>query len=96
MNGIVAGLLAKDVDAIVGTTAGSLALERDGKARILVKAGAEIHEFIADMVYASEPMMQKRPAVLRRFLVAWFETSPLHEGEQGRDHPHHPAFDEAP
>jgi ABC-type nitrate/sulfonate/bicarbonate transport system substrate-binding protein len=74
MNGIVAALLAKDVDAIVGTTAGSLTLERDGKARILVKAGEEIHEFIADMVYASEPMMQKRPAVLRRFLVAWFET----------------------
>jgi NitT/TauT family transport system substrate-binding protein len=66
--------LAKEVDAIVGMTAGSLALERDGKARILVKAGEEIQDFIADMVYASEPMMQKRPAVLRRFLVAWFET----------------------
>jgi ABC-type nitrate/sulfonate/bicarbonate transport system substrate-binding protein len=74
MNGIIAGLLAKDVDAIVGTTAGSLALERDGKASILVKAGAEIHDFSADVVYASEPMMQKRPAVLRRFLVAWFDT----------------------
>lgn len=74
MNGIVAGLLAKDVDAIVGTTATSLALEQDGKARILVKAGAEIHNFIADVVYASEPMMQQRPAVLRRFLVAWFDT----------------------
>jgi NitT/TauT family transport system substrate-binding protein len=74
MNGIVAGLLAKDVDAIVGTTAGALALEQDGKARILVKAGDEIHDFIADMVYASEPMMQQRPAVLRRFLIAWFDT----------------------
>lgn len=74
MNGIVAGLLAKDVDAIVGTTATSLALEQDGKARILVKAGAEIHNFIADVVYASEPMMKERPAVLRRFLAAWFDT----------------------
>lgn len=74
MNGIIAGLLAKDVDAIVGTTAGSLALQREGKARILVKAGAEIHDFIADVVYASEPMMKERPAVLRRFLAAWFDT----------------------
>ena len=74
MNGIIAGLLAKDVDAIVGTTAGSLTLEREGKARILVKAGGEIHDFIADVVYASEPLMQERPAVLRRFLVAWFDT----------------------
>ena len=74
MNGIIAGLLAKDVDAIVGTTAGSLMLEREGKARILVKAGGEIHDFIADVVYASKPMMQERPAVRRRFLVAWFDT----------------------
>lgn len=74
MNGIIAGLLAKDVDAIVATTAGSLALEQEGKARILTKAGAEIHDFIADVVYASEPMMKERPAVLRRFLAAWFET----------------------
>jgi ABC-type nitrate/sulfonate/bicarbonate transport system substrate-binding protein len=74
MNGIIAGLLAKDVDAIVGTTAGSLALEREGKARILTKAGAEIHDFIADVIYASEPMMHEHPAVLRRFLAAWFDT----------------------
>jgi len=74
MNGIIAGLLAKDVDGIVGTTAGSLTLEREGKARILVKAGDEIHDFIADVIYASEPMMKERPAVLRRFLVAWFDT----------------------
>ena len=74
MNGIIAGLLSKNVDAIVATTAGSLTLEKDGRARILVKAGDEIHDFIADVLYASEPMMKERPETLRRFLRAWFDT----------------------
>jgi NitT/TauT family transport system substrate-binding protein len=74
MSGIVAGLLSKNVDAIVGTTSGSLILESEGKARILVKAGDEIQDFIADILYASEPMMKERPDALRRFLAAWFDT----------------------
>jgi len=74
MSGIIAGLLSKNVDAIVGTTSGSLVLESEGKVRILAKAGDEIHDFIADVIYASEPMMKERPDALRRFLAAWFET----------------------
>jgi ABC-type nitrate/sulfonate/bicarbonate transport system substrate-binding protein len=74
MSGIVAGLLSGNVDAIVATTSGSLKLEGEGKVRILVKAGDEITDFIADIIYASEPMMTERPDVLRRFLAAWFET----------------------
>lgn len=74
MSGIIAGLMAKNVDAIVATTAGSLVLEKDSKARILTTAGNEIHDFIADIVYASDAMMNDRPETLRRFLVAWFET----------------------
>lgn len=74
MSGIIAGLLSKNVDAVVGTTSGALKLEAEGKARILVKAGDEIQDFIADIVYASEPMMKERPDALRRFLAAWFET----------------------
>lgn len=74
MSSMTAGLMSKNVDAIVGTTSQSLLLEKQGKARILVKAGEEIQEFIADMVFASEPMMKERPDELRRFLRAWFET----------------------
>jgi NitT/TauT family transport system substrate-binding protein len=73
-SGMVAGLMAKNVDAIVGTTAGVLVLEADHRARILVTAGAEIHDFIADVLYASEPMMSQHPDELRRFLRAWFDT----------------------
>jgi len=74
MSSMTAGLMSKNVDAIVGTTSQSLLLEAQGKARILVKAGEEIQDFIADIVYASEPMMKERPDELRRFLRAWFET----------------------
>jgi len=74
MSSIIAGLMAKNVDAIMGTTASALTLEAEGRARILVKASDEIQEFIANVVYASEPMMKDRPDELRRFLRAWFET----------------------
>jgi len=74
MSGIIAGLMSKNVDAIMGTTASALTLEAEGRARILVKASDEIQEFIANIVYASEPMMKERPDELRRFLRAWFET----------------------
>jgi NitT/TauT family transport system substrate-binding protein len=74
MSGIVAGLMAKNVDAIVGTTAAALVLQSEGRARIIVKAGDEITNFIADMIYASEPMMTQHPDQLRRFLSAWFDT----------------------
>ncbi len=74
MSGIIAGLLAKNVDAIVATTSGSLMLEAEGKVHILVKAGDEIHDFIADIVYASDAVMTDHPETLRRFLRAWFDT----------------------
>lgn len=74
MNGIVAGLLTKNVDAIVGPTSRSLKLEEDGQVRILANAGNEIQNFIANVVYASEPMMNERPEALRQFLKAFFET----------------------
>jgi ABC-type nitrate/sulfonate/bicarbonate transport system substrate-binding protein len=74
MNGIFAALMAKDVDAIVGTTAGGIVAQKQGRARIVVEAGAEITDFIADMLFASDTMMAQHPDELRRFLRAWFET----------------------
>jgi NitT/TauT family transport system substrate-binding protein len=74
MTGIIAGLLTKNVDAISGPTSRSLILAADGKVRILVNAGDEIQNFIANIVYASDTMMKERPEALRQFLRAWFET----------------------
>ena len=74
MNGIVAGLLTNNVDGIIGPAARSLQLESEGKVRILANAGKEITNFIANIVYASEPMMTQHPDTLRQFLRAYFET----------------------
>lgn len=74
MNGIVAGLLTKNVDAIIGPSSRSLQLEEDGKVRILANAGKEITNFIANIVYASDTMMTQRPDTLKKFLAAYFET----------------------
>lgn len=73
MSGIIAGLMAKNVDAIVGTTASAMVLEQQGRARILLKAGAEIKDYIADVLYASDTLMQQHPDEVKRFLAAWFE-----------------------
>ena len=74
MNGIVAGLLAKNVDGIIGPTSRSLQLQQEGKVRVLANAGQEITNFIANIMYASNTMMEQRPDTLKQFLAAWFET----------------------
>lgn len=74
MSGLIAGLMAKNVDAIIGTTAAGLQLEAEGRARIIVRAGDEITDFIADMIYASGPLMKEHPDQVRRFLKGWFDT----------------------
>ena len=72
MNGIVAGLLTKNVDGIIGPTARSLQLEGDGKVRVLANAGQEITNFIANIVYASDTMMEQHPETLKKFLAGYF------------------------
>jgi NitT/TauT family transport system substrate-binding protein len=74
MAGEIAGLFAKNVDGIVGPSSRSLQLEGEGKVRVLANAGKEITNFIANIVYASDPMMNDHPETLRKFLAAYFET----------------------
>lgn len=74
MNGIVAGLLTKNVDASIGPAARSLQLEGEGRVRILANAGQEITNFIGNIVYASDTMMSEHPETLKKFLAGYFET----------------------
>jgi NitT/TauT family transport system substrate-binding protein len=74
MSGIVAGLLTKNVDGIIGPSSRSLQLEGEGKVKILANAGNEITNFIANIVYASDTMMSQHPETLKKFLAAYFET----------------------
>jgi ABC-type nitrate/sulfonate/bicarbonate transport system substrate-binding protein len=73
-SGLVAGLLAKDVDAIVGTSAGGLLLQSQGRGRIVLHVGDKITNFIADMLFASDAMMEKHPQDVRGFIHGWFDT----------------------
>jgi len=74
MNGIVAGLLTKNVDGIIGPSSRSLQLEGEGKVRILANAGQEITNFIANIIYASDTMMAQHPETLKKFVAGYFET----------------------
>jgi NitT/TauT family transport system substrate-binding protein len=72
---LMAGLMSKDVDAIVGTTAAALLLQKEGRVRIIMTTAGIVPEFISGMLYASETMIKDRPELLRRFLAGWFETA---------------------
>ncbi|HEX3970720.1 MAG TPA: ABC transporter substrate-binding protein [Stellaceae bacterium] len=74
MSGIVAGLLTKNVDGIIGPTSRSLQLQQEGKVKVLANAGKEITNFIANIVYASDTMMSQHPDTLKKFLAGYFET----------------------
>jgi ABC-type nitrate/sulfonate/bicarbonate transport system substrate-binding protein len=74
MSGIVAGLLTKNVDGIIGPTSRSLQLLQEGKVKVLANAGKEITNFIANIVYASDTMMSQHPDTLKKFLAGYFET----------------------
>ncbi|HEY1507337.1 MAG TPA: ABC transporter substrate-binding protein [Stellaceae bacterium] len=74
MNGIVAGLITKNVDGIIGPSSRSLQLQGEGKVKILANAGKEITNFIANIVYASDTMMNEHPETLKKFLAGYFET----------------------
>jgi NitT/TauT family transport system substrate-binding protein len=73
MSSEVAGLLTKNVDAIVGPVEGGYILEAKGQAKPLLTFG-DMTIFMTHLVYAHNDLIKNRPQVLRRFLVAWFET----------------------
>jgi ABC-type nitrate/sulfonate/bicarbonate transport system substrate-binding protein len=74
MDGEVAGLLAKNVDSIVGNTEQGHLLEQKGRVRIAVMFGDVIKDYLTHVIYASDDLMKNNPDLLRRFLKGWFES----------------------
>jgi NitT/TauT family transport system substrate-binding protein len=72
--GTTAGLLAKNVDVIVGNSEGSMIFEKAGRARILMNFGPIVPKFLTHVIFATDVMMAQRPDSIRRFLSGWFET----------------------
>jgi NitT/TauT family transport system substrate-binding protein len=73
MTSEVAGLLTKNVDAIVGPVEGGYILEAKGQAKPLLTFG-DMTVFMTHLIYAHDDLIKNRPQALRRFLAAWFET----------------------
>ena len=73
MTSEVAGLLTKNVDAIVGPVEGAYLLQAKGQGQPLMTFG-DMKVFITHIIYAQNELIKDRPDALRRFLAAWFDT----------------------
>lgn len=73
MSSEVAGLMVKNVDAIIGPVEGAYLLEAKGKALPLLTFG-DLDAFITHALYARDDLIKDHPDRLRRFIAAWFET----------------------
>lgn len=67
-------LLAKLVEAFVGSTETGLVLEHDGRAKILLDYGKILPGFLTHLMYASTTAMKDQPEALKRFVAGWFDT----------------------
>jgi ABC-type nitrate/sulfonate/bicarbonate transport system substrate-binding protein len=73
MSSEVAGLMVKNVDAIVGPVEGAYLLESKGQARPLLTFG-NMTVFITHLIYASDGIIKDHPQTVQRFIAAWFDT----------------------
>jgi len=70
----VAALTAWTIDALTGQTDQLLALEADGRVRILVEFSEVVPDFPAFVIYAAKQLIDGQPDVVRRFLKGTLET----------------------
>jgi ABC-type nitrate/sulfonate/bicarbonate transport system substrate-binding protein len=73
MTSEVAGLLTKNVDAIVGPVEGAYLLQAKGQGQVLMTFG-DMKVFITHIIYAHDNFIKDHPDALRRFLAGWFDT----------------------
>jgi NitT/TauT family transport system substrate-binding protein len=69
-----AQLSAKNIDASVANLEGAYGLEAAGRAKVLLRFGDVVTEFLTHVIFASDAMIRDNPDGIRRFLKAWFET----------------------
>ncbi len=73
-DGYWAALMTKQIDAASVDISSALQAERLGRGRILITGGDVVKSFVANLVFATNTLMEKNPRVIRSFLTAWFET----------------------
>jgi ABC-type nitrate/sulfonate/bicarbonate transport system substrate-binding protein len=73
IEGMTAQMFSGNVDASVDSTENAYLIQSQGRARVLVSMGQIIPDFLTHVIFASNDLIAKNPALLRRFLVAWFD-----------------------
>jgi NitT/TauT family transport system substrate-binding protein len=63
-----------ELDGVVLEAANGYELEEAGRTRNLILFGDIVKHFYTHVIFATDEMVDKRPALLRRFLRSWFKT----------------------
>ena len=74
VEGMNAGLLTKNVDAMVGGSDPSYVLEAQGRFKVLLSFGKFIPDFPGMLAYASNDLIEHKPDDIRAFLRGTFAT----------------------
>jgi NitT/TauT family transport system substrate-binding protein len=70
----VAALVTGQIDAVVSSSALGLQLAESKRGRLLFPASDIVKDFMIHTIFASDPLAQKNPDAVRRFLRGWFDT----------------------
>jgi NitT/TauT family transport system substrate-binding protein len=70
----VAALKAKALDAAIVNLAVALNYVERGQGRIILRFGKLVKHFHIHVIFATDKAIKEKPAALRAFLKAWFET----------------------
>ena len=63
-----------ELDGVVLEAANGYELEETGRTRNLILFGDIVKHFYTHVIFATDEMVDKRPALLQRFLRSWFKT----------------------
>ena len=64
----------RDTDAMVADITSAFDMEKNGKARILMRFGDLVPDFHMHVIFATDKAIASKPAALRGFLQGWFDT----------------------
>jgi NitT/TauT family transport system substrate-binding protein len=64
----------RDTDAMVADISSAFDMEKNGKARILLRFGDLVKDFHIHVIFATNKAVAARPETLRAFLKGWFAT----------------------
>jgi ABC-type nitrate/sulfonate/bicarbonate transport system substrate-binding protein len=69
-----AALETHQIDAVMGAAALGWQLETQNRGRLLIPASQIVHNFLMNVVFASNKLVAERPDTIRAFLKGWYET----------------------